>query len=87
MPMSRLPNRQWKKADGWVIRNLQWHGNSVVPMKTIRAMYRMYGDAWKETMEEILTRILREQGILDDSQSVWVYESSEVPGLWIARWY
>lgn len=82
-----LPDRKWKKADGWVIRNLRYYGNSTVPRRTVGAFRYLYDDEWEQRMCEVLTRILREQNVLRKDQSVWLEHSTEFEDLYIARWY
>lgn len=86
--MAKLPERRWRNADGWIIRNLREYGNSLVPRRTVRVLKRMFSEeSWKETAEDILTAILTEQGKLSDGQRVWLEPSKVRRGDWIARWY
>ena len=86
--MAPLPDRRWRQADGWIIRNLRAYGNSLVPRKTVKVLMRMFGeDEWKETAEAILSAILLEQGTLTAGQRVWLEPSQVRKGDWIARWY
>lgn len=86
--MAPLPDRRWRRADGWIIRNLTLYGNSLVPRSTVKVLKRMFGEEqWKETAEAILSAILLEQGTLTAGQRVWLEPSQVRKGDWIARWY
>lgn len=86
--MAPLPDRRWRAADGWIIRNLTLYGNSLVPRRTVKVLKRMFGEEqWKETAEAILSAILLEQGTLTAGQRVWLEPSQVRKGDWIARWY
>ena len=86
--MAPLPDRRWRRADGWIIRNLTLYGNSLVPRSTVKVLKRMFGEGeWKETAEAILSAILLEQGTLTAGQRVWLEPSQVRKGDWIARWY
>lgn len=86
--MAKLPDRRWRNADGWIVRNLREYGNSLVPRRTVRVLMRMFSaETWKETTEDILTAILTEQGKLSEGQRVWLEKSEVRKGDWIARWY
>ena len=86
--MAPLPDRRWRRADGWIVRNLTLYGNSLVPRSTVKVLKRMFGEEqWKETAEAILSAILLEQGTLTAGQRVWLEPSRVRKGDWIARWY
>ena len=86
--MAPLPDRRWRRADGWIVRNLTLYGNSLVPRSTVKVLKRMFGEGeWKETTEAILSAILLEQGTLTAGQRVWLEPSQVRKGDWIARWY
>lgn len=86
--MAPLPDRRWRRADGWIVRNLTLYGNSLIPRSTVKVLKRMFGEGeWKETAEAILSAILLEQGTLTAGQRVWLEPSQVRKGDWIARWY
>lgn len=86
--MVNLPDRRWRQADGWIVRNLRLYGNSMVPHGTVKALMLMFSEEkWKETTEEILTQILLEQNVLDPGDRVWLEPSWSTPGAYVARWH
>ena len=64
--MAPLPDRRWRRADGWIVRNLTLYGNSLVPRSTVKVLKRMFGEEqWKETAEAF-------HGVLDKmSDAEW----------------
>lgn len=78
-----LPEHAYVNANGWVVENLRRYGNSVLPDDAIKAFKHFFGDDWREMTEQILLRILQEQG--EDVTIVDVYEATTERGLYIAR--
>lgn len=70
-------------ADGWVVRNLLLYGNSCVPKDAIRVMKKYYGDAWKETLEQILTAHVQARSHTDDT--VILRKGTVYKTMWIAE--
>ncbi len=84
--MIQLPEHDWSKANGWVVRNLIEHGNSMVPKVTVESLIDLFGANWRPVTEEILTRILLAKNVLEDDQRVWL-ERKNWKENWQAKWY
>lgn len=84
--MIQLPEHDWSKANGWVVRNLIQYGNSAVPKETVESLIDLFKANWKAQTEEILTRILLAKGTLSDDQRVWL-ERIGNGDRWQAKWY
>lgn len=68
---------------GWVVRNLLLYGNSCVPKDAIRVVKKYYGDAWKETLEQILTTHVQARSHTDDT--VILRKGTVYKTMWIAE--
>lgn len=84
--MIQLPEHDWSKANGWVVRNLIEHGNSMVPKVTVESLIDLFGANWRPATEEILTRILLAKRVLEGDQRVWL-ERKNWNENWQAKWY
>lgn len=80
--MRPLPEHDWSKADGWVVRNLMRYGNSMVPRDAVDSLIDLFEANWIRQTEEILTRILRAKGRIDNSRRVWLVHGDT----WQAKW-
>ena len=64
--MIQLPEHDWSKANGWVVRNLIEHGNSMVPKVTVESLIDLFGANWRPATEEILTRISEDSKTIEE---------------------
>ena len=85
--MIQLPEHDWSKANGWVVRNLIEHGNSMVPKDTVESLIDLFHANWRPATEEILTRILLAKGTLVDDQRVLLERLGKGGNTWQAKWF